>query len=306
MASPSSPYLHHPAQYGGAAYGHPAVGGKGIPMHVPAPAYDPSSPAPSSPSVASSSARWPHQPGLAGGPPDLTERYRLKAKYLKLQKRYFRSIEASLAHSACVDPPDPPYDVQIRKDLTLELAEKEEKVQQLQDEVDLILDQIHDSDYARLRPKHDSLFSDDEDEGFELEDEEDDLPHVKVENGEETLKGDVKGKKRMRLRDLEDEEDERRKELEATYGIDGTKQVVTVAPPEPTPPPPAPIPAAALPVLPPILPTAAHPAPIAVPSSAATYDQQQPQAQPEQPTGAAPKRLKLTFGGGGGASASFA
>ncbi|BGP10221.1 hypothetical protein NBRC10512_004557 [Rhodotorula toruloides] len=289
MASPSSPYLHHPAQYGGAAYGHPAVGGKGLPMHVPAQAYDPSSPAPSSPSVASSSARWPHQPGLAGGPPDLTERYRLKAKYLKLQKRYFRSIE-------------------IRKDLTLELAEKEEKVQQLQDEVDLILDQIHDSDYAHLRPKHDSLFSDDEDVGFELDDEEDESPHVKVENGEETLEGDVKGKKRMRLRDLEDEEDERRKELEAKYGIDGTKQVVTVAPPEPTPPPPAPIPAAALPVLPPIHPApAAHPASIAAPSSAATYDQQQALAQAEQPAAAAaaPKRLKLTFGGGGGASASF-
>ncbi|BGP34205.1 hypothetical protein JCM10296v2_006020 [Rhodotorula toruloides] len=291
MASPSSPYLHHPAQYGGAAYGHPAVGGKGIPTHVPAPAYDPSSPAPSSPSVASSSARWAHQPGLAGGPPDLTERYRLKAKYLKLQKRYFRSIEASLAHFA--------------SDSTLELAEKEEKVQQLQDEVDLILDQIHDSDYAHLRPKHDSLFSDDEDEGFELEDEEDELLRIKAEE-EEAVEGDVKGKKRMRLRDLEDEEDERRKELETKYGIDGTKQVVTVAPPEPTPPPPAPIPAAALPVLPPILPTSAHPAPIAVPSSTATYDQQQPQAQPEQPTGAAPKRLKLTFGGGGGASASFA
>ncbi|GEM10461.1 hypothetical protein Rt10032_c11g4478 [Rhodotorula toruloides] len=100
MASPSSPYLHHTAQYGGAAYAHPAVGGKGIPVPVPAPAYDPSSPAPSSPSVASSSARWAYQPGLAGGPPDLTERYRLKAKYLKLQKRYFRSIEASLAHCA--------------------------------------------------------------------------------------------------------------------------------------------------------------------------------------------------------------
>ncbi|EGU11599.1 Zinc finger C3HC4 type, RING finger protein [Rhodotorula toruloides ATCC 204091] len=190
MASPSSPYLHHPAQYGGAAYGHPAVGGKGIPMHIPAPAYDPSSPAPSSPSIASSSARWAHQPGLAGGPPDLTG---------------------------------------IRKDLTLELAEKEEKVQQLQDEVDLILDQIHDSDYAHLRPKHDSLFSDDEDEGFELDDDEDELLHVKAEDGEEAGEGDIKGKKRMRLRDLEDEEDERRKELEAKYGIDGTKQVVSRA-----------------------------------------------------------------------------
>ncbi|BGP02172.1 hypothetical protein NBRC10513v2_005818 [Rhodotorula toruloides] len=287
MASPSSPYLHHPAQYGGAAYGHPAVGGKGIPMHIPAPAYDPSSPAPSSPSIASSSARWAHQPGLAGGPPDLTERYRLKAKYLKLQKRYFRSIE-------------------IRKDLTLELAEKEEKVQQLQDEVDLILDQIHDSDYAHLRPKHDSLFSDDEDEGFELDDDEDELLHVKAEDGEEAGEGDIKGKKRMRLRDLEDEEDERRKELEAKYGIDGTKQVVTVAPPEPTPPPPAPIPTAALPVLPPLQHAAAHSAPAASSALAHTHDQQQSQTQAEQPTATAPKRLKLTFGGGGGASASFA
>ncbi|KAK4336272.1 hypothetical protein RTBOTA2_005069 [Rhodotorula toruloides] len=268
MASPSSPYLHHPAQYGGAAYGHPAVGGKGIPMHIPAPAYDPSSPAPSSPSIASSSARWAHQPGLAGGPPDLTERYRLKAKYLKLQKRYFRSIEASLAH--------------------------------------LILDQIHDSDYAHLRPKHDSLFSDDEDEGFELDDDEDELLHVKAEDGEEAGEGDIKGKKRMRLRDLEDEEDERRKELEAKYGIDGTKQVVTVAPPEPTPPPPAPIPTAALPVLPPLQHAAAHSAPAASSALAHTHDQQQSQTQAEQPTATAPKRLKLTFGGGGGASASFA
>lgn len=122
MAAPSSSYPHHPAQYGGPPYGHPAVGGKGIPMHVPAPVYDPSSPAPSSPSVASSS-RYAHQPGLAGGPPDLTgacglssicepyvdltrraERYRLKAKYLKLQKKYFRSLEASRAHSHSCSP----------------------------------------------------------------------------------------------------------------------------------------------------------------------------------------------------------
>lgn len=194
----------------------------------------------------------------------------------------------------------------------------------------MILDQIHDSDYAHLRPKHDSLFSDDEDE-FELDDDgEDEMPRVKAEDGEEASEGDVKGKKRMRLRDLEDEEDERRKELEAKYGIDGSKQVVslpysspamrlpssnrvvltkeidpqiTVAPAEPTPPP-ASIPAAALPVLPPSDPTAAYPAPIAAPSSAPTHDQQQAQAQPEQSAG--PKRLKLTFGGGGGASASFA
>lgn len=196
----------------------------------------------------------------------------------------------------------------------------------------MIIDQIHDSDYAHLRPKHDSLFSDEEDEELELDDDED-LARVKAEDGDEAVEGDIKGKKRIRLRDLEDEEDERRKELEAKYGIDGTKQVVsppraasrgasasrvvltqeldsqvTLAPPEPTPPPPAQIPAAALPTLPPIQPSPAHHAPIASSSSMTAHaqpPQPQPEAQAQQP--AAPKRLKLTFGGGGGgASASFA
>ncbi|ORY70795.1 hypothetical protein BCR35DRAFT_307869 [Leucosporidium creatinivorum] len=79
----------------------------------------------------------------AGPPPDLTARYALKAKYARLQRSYQRALEMS-------------------KDLKLEVGEKETTVQRLQDEVDLIIDQIYDSDYAHLRPEQDDLFSDEE------------------------------------------------------------------------------------------------------------------------------------------------
>ncbi|KDE09517.1 hypothetical protein MVLG_00415 [Microbotryum lychnidis-dioicae p1A1 Lamole] len=83
---------------------------------------------------------------LGPGPaPDLTERFKLKAKYLDLQRDYFRALE-------------------IRKDLTIEVKEKQDKLQSLQDEVDLLIDQIFDSDYARLEPSDDDLFSTPEDE----------------------------------------------------------------------------------------------------------------------------------------------
>ncbi|SCZ89246.1 BZ3500_MvSof-1268-A1-R1_Chr1-1g01055 [Microbotryum saponariae] len=90
---------------------------------------------------------------LGPGPaPDLTERFKLKAKYLDLQRDYFRALE-------------------IRKDLTIEVKEKQDKLQSLQDEVEqviafifLLIDQIFDSDYARLEPSEDDLFSPTEDE----------------------------------------------------------------------------------------------------------------------------------------------
>ncbi|BGP42283.1 hypothetical protein JCM10449v2_006288 [Rhodotorula kratochvilovae] len=252
MASPSSSsWSPHLAQ-GYAAYpgqpahthAHPQLGGKGIPPPVSAPAYHPaSSPA--------SSSRY----STLGPPPDLTERYRIKAKYLKMQKRYFRAIET-------------------RKDLEVELAEKEAKVETLQDEVDLIIDQIHDSDYAHLVPARDDLFSDDEEE-----DDEDGAAQVKAEEDEED-EGEA-GAARSRgaaKRSLEDEEDERRRQLEEKYGIDGSRQNVTHAPPAPEP-----EPAAAAPI--PVYDAAPAPAPAA--------------------EGPPQKRLKLTFGGTGGASAAL-
>ncbi|GAA5922177.1 hypothetical protein JCM1841_006910 [Sporobolomyces salmonicolor] len=173
MASPSSsssygyqasPYSHHPP-----------VGGKGLPPPVPAPSFS-HHPHPAAPS--------PSHPHVHGHPPDLTERYKLKAKYHKLQKKYHRALEA-------------------RKDLTVELSEKEDKVQRLQDEVDLIIDQVFDADYRHLLPKQDDVFSDDEDEV----DEEADA----AEEGPAPLK---------RERDLEEEEDERRLALEESLGIE--------------------------------------------------------------------------------------
>jgi hypothetical protein len=65
----------------------------------------------------------------------------------------------------------------------------------------LILDQIHQSDYAHLRPKDDSLFSDDEGE---------------AENGI--------GVKREP--GLEEEERARRKQLEEEYGVDSNQATI--------------------------------------------------------------------------------
>lgn len=67
-------------------------------------------------------------------PPDLSARYKLKSKYADLQRAYARALE--------VGPPSPLLDssnavrTQTRKDLKLEAAEKDAKVQRLQDEVE--------------------------------------------------------------------------------------------------------------------------------------------------------------------------
>ncbi|BGP18639.1 hypothetical protein JCM10213_004189 [Rhodosporidiobolus nylandii] len=187
MASPTSSTASYPAYPA-----HPQLGGKGLPPPVPAPAYYPS-----------------HAPPLAlhrsgSGPPDLTMRYKLKAKYGKMAKRWARAVET-------------------RKDLTLELAEKEEKVQQLQDEVDLILAQIHASDYAHLRPAVDDVFS-----ASEGEEEDEDQVEVKAEDDDDapsTRTG--KGKGRMTL---EEEEAERRRAVEAAWGVDGSKPGIALPP----------------------------------------------------------------------------
>ncbi|GAA5915794.1 hypothetical protein JCM8208_003888 [Rhodotorula glutinis] len=252
-----SPAQHAHPHLAPHAHPHPQLGGKGLPPQVSAPAYHPhhpSSPAPSSPA---SSSRY----GTLGPPPDLTERFRVKHKYLGYQKRWHKGLD-------------------LRKDLELELAEKEAKVQALQDEVDLILDQIHDSDYAHLVPARDDLFSDDAgeqdlDDGPSGEDEADE-PHVKDEDdddeGEAVQAATARaGKKRS----LEDDEARRRSEIEAKYGIDGSRQNVTRAEPAPEP-----------------APAPAPPTPAPAPADG----------------GPAPKRFKLTFGsgaGGGGASASL-
>ncbi|GAA5825287.1 hypothetical protein JCM3770_000899 [Rhodotorula araucariae] len=233
-------------------YPHPSLGGKGLPPPVSAPAYLPaSSPA--------SSSRY----DTLGPPPDLTERYRTKAKYYKVQKRYLRAV-------------------QTRKDLEVELAEKQAKVQALQDEVDLIIDQIHDSDYAHLVPARDDLFSDDDLE----QDEADDQHEIKAEDDDDDGDDPQGTRTAARLpragkRPLDDDEDERRRQLEAKYGIDGSRHNVTNAPPDPEPAHPEPVPAAA-------------PIPVHAAAPAATGD------------GPPPKRLKLTFGGTGAASASLA
>ncbi|GAA5841999.1 hypothetical protein JCM9279_002751 [Rhodotorula babjevae] len=252
-ASQAQPYLAPHVQP------HPQLGGKGLPPQVSAPAYHPhhpSSPAPSSPA---STSRY----GTLGPPPDLTERFRVKHKYLGYQKRWHKGLE-------------------LRKDLELELAEKEAKVQALQDEVDLILDQIHDSDYAHLVPARDDLFSDDDgeqdlhDDGAaareENGDDEADEPRVKDEEEDEEEAAAASRSSKGKKRSLEEDEAQRRTEIEARYGIDGSRQNVTRADPAPEP----------------------EPAPALAPAAA---------------DGPAPKRLKLTFGngaGGGAPSASLA
>ncbi|GAA5897605.1 uncharacterized protein JCM6883_006752 [Sporobolomyces salmoneus] len=161
---------------------HPPTGGKGLP-----PPSNFSQPQPQlSSSVGSSQYATSHS-HIQGQPPDLEKRFKLKVRYLKIQKKYFRSLEE-------------------RKDLELELAEKEAKQQKLQDEIDLILDQIHQSDYAHLRPKDDNIFSDDEGEN---------------ENGTSGIK---------RERGLDDEERERRKELEEEFGVDSNQATVVSSP----------------------------------------------------------------------------
>jgi hypothetical protein len=65
----------------------------------------------------------------------------------------------------------------------------------------LLLDQIHQSDYAHLRPKDDNIFSEDEGEVEENE-------RIKREGG------------------LEEEERERRKELEEELGVDSNQTTI--------------------------------------------------------------------------------
>ncbi|GAA5981082.1 hypothetical protein JCM11641_001447 [Rhodosporidiobolus odoratus] len=180
---------------------HPQFAGKGLPPPVSAPQFNSSAYDASYPQYPSHAPENPY----AGYPPDLTERYKLKAKYGKLQKRYFRGIETG-------------------KDLKLELAEKEAKVQALQDEVDLIIDQIASSDYAHLRPALDDLFSDSEGE----EGGEDGNPErVKAED-EDGTSITVKGKQR---RTLKEEEQEKRSQIEAVLGIDGSRPNLLAPPP---------------------------------------------------------------------------
>jgi len=67
-SSSSSTYSAYPA--------HPQHGGKGLPPPQPA-----------------------QTNGIIGNPPDLLKRFKLKAKYLKIQKKYFQSIEVRAPHS---------------------------------------------------------------------------------------------------------------------------------------------------------------------------------------------------------------
>ncbi|POY72357.1 hypothetical protein BMF94_4659 [Rhodotorula taiwanensis] len=269
---------------------HPTVGGKGLPPVVSAPVYLPSSPATSTAGyggyLAASSSKLPsYYATTAGPPPDLTARLQLKAKYARIQARYNRAIEA-------------------RRDLTIELEEKEATQQRLQDEVDLILDQIHDSDYAHLIPKRDSLFSDDEgdDEGEENGDEangagsgdDSGLGANGTTEGATARTAVRKGKRKADDRDLDDLEDQRRRQLEVHYGIDGTRQNVSRIP---TPPPQNARPPAAAPTDAPVSqqPASAPAVPGSIPP---------PQSTAAQTPAPAPTRIKLKFGGGGGSSAA--
>lgn len=253
---------------------HPAVGGKGLPPVVSAPVYIPSSPAASSVVSGYAPPSHHHQSyhaTTAGPPPDLTVRIQLKLRYLRLRGKYNRSIEVRSALPLFTPPLTFGCSVswlrtdrlsngrlQARKDLEIELAEKEATQQRLQDEVEyvllsfddqhppltcvcaprlpwhsLIIDQIYDSDYAHLLPKRDSLFSDDdEEEEYGSADEEDEAEPAKVkaeeDGGAATETKDRKGKRKMEERDLDELEAERRTELEARYGIDGTRRNVRV------------------------------------------------------------------------------
>ncbi|GAA6029067.1 hypothetical protein JCM8097_001577 [Rhodosporidiobolus ruineniae] len=259
MANPSS------SDYSN--YAHPShhqLAGKGLPAYHPPPQQP---------------YFHHHRPGHPGPPPDLTQRYKLRAKYHKLQQKYTRSLN-------------------VRKDLTLELAEKEAKVQQLQDEVDLILDQIHASDYAHLVPALDDLFSDDDhdlaeddgegegDEGMRIK------PDPEGEDGAAGARGKGKGRQQKTLDELEDE---RRRELEAQWGVDGSKAQATLnrLPPVPSP---SAFSATALPSVSPAANLASLPA---LPGGAALPHLQQQQLPPGASAGDGGTKLKLKFGGAG-------
>lgn len=98
----------------------------------------------------------------------------------------------------------------------------------------MILDQIHDSDYAHLRPKRDSLFSDDENDLSDEDNEDASGARVKAEEEGATegrSSDERKGKRKADDRDLNELELERRKELEAHYGVDGSRRNVSPPPP---------------------------------------------------------------------------
>lgn len=79
-----------------------------------------------------------------GPPPDLTARFKLKAKYARLQRNYSRALEVStnlpLPFPTAVRraQTDAQSLEQIRKDLTIEAEEKDNRVQRLQDEVECV------------------------------------------------------------------------------------------------------------------------------------------------------------------------
>lgn len=85
---------------------HPVVGGKGLPPVVAAPVYVPSSPGASSVSDYPQPRAPRYTATTAGPPPDLTVRIQLKARYLRIQSKYNRSIEVR-AHLPGVSLPRP-------------------------------------------------------------------------------------------------------------------------------------------------------------------------------------------------------
>ncbi|KAK4701707.1 hypothetical protein P7C70_g4522, partial [Phenoliferia sp. Uapishka_3] len=146
---------------------------------------------------------------VKGPPPDLSQRFKLKWKYAELQRKYTKALQVR----SCPKPLRRSTvltcggDTQVRQDLTLEVSEKDAKVQRLQDEVNLVLDQIYDTDYKHLQPADDDLFSEDEpdesdgdeseeDESGSDEDEdedEDDSPWAKAAEGEPNTNGTGNG-----------------------------------------------------------------------------------------------------------------
>ncbi|KAM0790623.1 hypothetical protein ACM66B_004486 [Microbotryomycetes sp. NB124-2] len=102
--------------------------------------------------------------------PDLTERWHLRSKYRRLQQRWQQALDD-------------------KQNLILELEEKTAKVQQLQDEVDLLLDQIQDADYEHLKPLDDALFSDVEDEDTDQHAQEAEQGGQEMENDSTTRSG---------------------------------------------------------------------------------------------------------------------
>lgn len=78
-----------------------------------------------------------------GPQPDLVLRNKLKAKYFKIQRRYFRALDVCihalyLASASLLADLAHVLPAQIRRDLEIEAQEKDDKLCRLQDEIEYV------------------------------------------------------------------------------------------------------------------------------------------------------------------------